>query len=112
MSKTLYLVIPVFNEEEALPVTAPLFCGKIEEDLSLHGIGVLKLINEVVAVAVIDMAYQTAAGLYVTAQHITQIELVVEVGKLAVLTQLFRYSSGSRNKEIHSSRILILFQLT
>ena len=28
---TLYIVIPCFNEEEVLPVTAPLFLGKISE---------------------------------------------------------------------------------
>ncbi len=35
---TLYIVIPCYNEEEVLPITAPLFLAKIEELISLDKI--------------------------------------------------------------------------
>ncbi|MCR5580383.1 MAG: glycosyltransferase, partial [Pseudobutyrivibrio sp.] len=38
MKPILYIVIPCYNEEEVLPITAPMFLGKIKELVELDKI--------------------------------------------------------------------------
>ena len=78
-------------------------CGEVKEYLCLNRVGILKFVDQKVAVAVVDMFYEFSAFSRILFQHITQIYQVVIESELAASSEFFGNSKGSRDNKVHGN---------
>ena len=80
MAKAVYRLLGVSHDEEGAaarctgaPICHGIFCRKIEENLCLKGVSILKLVYQEIAVAVVDMANERSTLPCILPKKVTKI---------------------------------------
>ena len=85
--------------------------GQIEKDLCLHGIGILKLVDPKIAVAVIDIPDQISVCPGIPLQHVAEIIKIVKKGQASLFAERLLHDRNTPDQESHRGVILDLLQL-
>ena len=93
------------------PLRHRMLRSQIKKYLCLHGVGILKLVDQEIAVSVIDIPDQLSVCPGIPLEHVAQIIEIVKKGQTSLFTERLLHHRDAADQERHGGIILELLQL-